>query len=252
MTGKASVLAQLSSVFRNQACGRLTSKPKPKSAVIQMNPYLSIPSLYFELEMNIAIIGAGKIGELLGRRWRPNHNVIFGVRDPESEKSKALAAQGFNIGTVQDSVDKSELVVLAVPASAVESTVKGTHGLENRIIIDLTNPISTPVPDGFQSMAEAVAEWSGSQQVIKALNQTGSANLENPKYGDISLDTLVCGNDKDAKNKVTTLVEELGFLPVDAGGLENAHLLENLAKLWVTLAFFQGKGPGIAFKLLKR
>lgn len=202
--------------------------------------------------MNIAIIGAGNIGELLGRRWKPNHNVILGVRDPESEKSKALAGKSFNIGTVQNSVDKSELVVLAVPASAVESVVKGTFGLENKIIIDVTNPISTPVPDGFQSIAEAVAEWSGSSQVVKTLNQTGSANLENPKYGDNVLDTLVCGNDMDAKNKVATLVKELGFESVDAGGLENAYLLENLAKLWVTLAFFQGKGPGNAFKLLKR
>lgn len=202
--------------------------------------------------MNIAIIGAGNIGELLGRRWRPNHNVILGVRDPESEKSKALAGKSFNIGNVQNSVDKSELVVLAVPASALESVVKGTYGLENKIIIDVTNPISTPVPDGFQSMAEAVAEWSGSSQVVKTLNQTGSANLENPKYGDNVLETLVCGNDMDAKNKVATLVEELGFEAVDAGGLENAYLLENLAKLWVTLAFFQDKGPGIAFKLLKR
>lgn len=202
--------------------------------------------------MNIAIIGSGNIGERLERKWKLNHNVIMGVRDPESEKSKVLIGKGFVVSTVQDSVDKSEVVVLAVPTSAVESVVKGTQGLGEKIIIDVTNPISTPVPDGFKSIAEAVAEWSGSSQVVKTLNQTGSLNLENPKYGDIVLDTLICGNDKDAKNKVATMVEELGFYPVDAGGLENAYLLENLAKLWVSLAFVQGKGPGIAFKLLKR
>ncbi len=223
-------------------CG-LTSKHKPKLGVIRRELYIHATSEFVASEMNIAIIGAGNIGELLGRRWKPNHNVILGVRDPESEKSKALAGKSFNIGSVQNSVDKSELVVLAVPASAVESVVKGTYGLENKIIIDVTNPISTPVPDGFQSMAEAVAEWSGSSQVVKTLNQTGSANLENPKYGDNVLETLVCGNDVDVKNKVATLVEEFGFEVVDAGGLENAYLLENLAKLWITLAFFQGRGP---------
>ncbi len=202
--------------------------------------------------MNIAIIGAGKIGVRLERKWKANHNVIFGVRDPESDKSKTLVRKGFNITTVQNAVDRSEIVVLAVPASAVESIIKGTQGLENKLIIDVTNPISTTLPEGFQSMAEAVAQWSGSSQVVKTLNQTGSANLENPKYGEITLDTLICGNDEDAKSKAVTLVKELGFEPVDAGGLENASLLENLAKLWVTLAVFQGKGPGIAFKLLKR
>lgn len=204
------------------------------------------------LEMNIAIIGAGNIGECLGRKWKPNHNVILGVRDPESEKSTALAGKGFNIGTVQNAADRAEIVVLAVPASAVESVVKGTRGLANKIIIDVTNPISTPVPEGFQSMAEAVAEWSGSSKVVKTFNQTGSANLENPKYGDIVLDTLICGDDDEAKSKAAALGKELGFEPVDAGGLDNASLLESMAKLWVTLAFFKGKGPEIAFKLLKR
>jgi predicted dinucleotide-binding enzyme len=202
--------------------------------------------------MNIAIIGAGNVGELLGRKWKPKHQVILGVRNPESDKSKALAERGVNIDTVQNAVDRSEIVVLAVPASAVESVVKTTRGLENKIIIDVTNPISTAVPEGFQSMAEAVAEWSGSSKVVKTLNQTGYADMENPKYGDIALDTLICGDDEDANNKAATLAKELGFEPFKAGGLKNASLLECLAKLRVALAFSQGKKRRIAFKLLKR
>ncbi len=202
--------------------------------------------------MNIAIIGYGKIGERLEKKWKLSHSVVLGVRDIKNEKSKTLTEKGCNVKTVQDAVDISEIVVLAVPSSALESVIKGVHGLENKIIIDVTNPVSTPVPAGFRSMAEAVSKWSGSSHVVKTLNQTGSANLENPKYGNIKLDTLICGDDEDAKTKVATLVEEIGFEPVDAGGIENAYLLENLAKLWISLAFFQGKGPGIAFKLLKR
>ena len=40
-----------------------------------------------------------------------------------------------------------------------------------------------------------------------------------------------------------------GFIPVDAGSLEHAAMLENPAKLWITLAY-KTKGPHFAFTLL--
>ena len=45
---------------------------------------------------------------------------------------------------------------------------------------------------------------------------------------------------------------DLGFEPVDAGPLRHARLLEPLAMLWISLAYVQGLGPGITFKLLRR
>jgi 8-hydroxy-5-deazaflavin:NADPH oxidoreductase len=48
------------------------------------------------------------------------------------------------------------------------------------------------------------------------------------------------------------LAMEIGFNVVDAGPLPNARLLENLALLWIELAFRQKMGPNIAFKLMTR
>jgi predicted dinucleotide-binding enzyme len=49
------------------------------------------------------------------------------------------------------------------------------------------------------------------------------------------------------------LAAELGFEPVDVGGLVAARWLEPLAMLWIHLAFRHGFGPaGHAFKLLRR
>jgi len=45
---------------------------------------------------------------------------------------------------------------------------------------------------------------------------------------------------------------EMGFEVLDVGPLSNARLLENLALLWIELAFRQEMGPNIAFKLLTR
>lgn len=45
---------------------------------------------------------------------------------------------------------------------------------------------------------------------------------------------------------------DLGFRVVDVGGSENAVLLENLAKLWVTMAYKLGKGPNFTFTIVER
>jgi predicted dinucleotide-binding enzyme len=202
--------------------------------------------------MNIAIIGAGRLGSVLGRKWNNTHNITYGVRNPRSEKYQKLATSGFAVDNVQNAVDNSDIIVLAIPASEVESVVKITEWLKDKVIIDVTNPISYPVPEGFTSIAEAIAAWSNSSKVVKTLNQTGSGNISNPIYDSISLETLICGDDEEAKAQVSILVEDLVMKTIDAGGLKNAFLLENLAKLWITLAFQQGLGTNYAFKILRR
>jgi predicted dinucleotide-binding enzyme len=48
------------------------------------------------------------------------------------------------------------------------------------------------------------------------------------------------------------LAEDLGFEPVDCGGLKRARYLEPLALLWINLAVVQSLGRNIAFKLIRR
>ena len=63
---------------------------------------------------------------------------------------------------------------------------------------------------------------------------------------------FLCGDDVEAKAMVTQLGADLGFEMLNAGPLTIARLLEPLAMLWISLAYIQGLGPGIAFKLLRR
>ena len=44
----------------------------------------------------------------------------------------------------------------------------------------------------------------------------------------------------------------LDFEPIDCGPLSMARYLEPLAMLWIKLAYSQGFGTDIAFRLLKR
>lgn len=202
--------------------------------------------------MKISILGAGNIGSILGEKWHAcGHDIFFGVRNSEDPKYQTYKLQGIEVYPIVDAMEASDIIVVAVPFSAVREVLGAARDLRNKLIIDCTNPISE-LSTGFKSAAEAVRRWSGSEKVIKAFNSTGSSNLRNPLYEDIKIDTFICGNDEEAKGIVRILGEEIGFNVIDIGGLENAHLLESIAKLWINLAYRQGMGPGIAFKILNR
>jgi hypothetical protein len=102
------------------------------------------------------------------------------------------------------------------------------------------------------SAAEQVASWAGGAAVVKGFNSTGAGNMLNPDDAESKPTMFLCGNDAPAKLAVSRLTEEIGFEAVDAGPLTSARYLEPLAMRWITLAYTQGLGPDIAFKLRRR
>ena len=76
--------------------------------------------------------------------------------------------------------------------------------------------------------------------------------MANADYGGEKPSMFLCGDDAEAKKVVAGLAAELDFEPVDCGPLNMARSLEQLALLWIRLAYSQGFGPNIAFRLLRR
>ena len=212
--------------------------------------------------MKIAILGAGSVGGTLGRCWAGRgHEVVFGVRDPKADKVTALLKAGGGVmtaDTVAGAAKAGEVVVLATsPWSGTEAVVKATAAdLAGKVLIDCTNPMKPDMSglavDGTTSGGEQVAGWAPGARVIKAFNTIGIAGMANPVFLGQAASLLIAGDDADAKAVTSRLAEELGFEVVDAGPLRLARSLEQLALLWVTLAFPQQLGVEIAFKLLRR
>ena len=46
---------------------------------------------------------------------------------------------------------------------------------------------------------------------------------------------MYCGQDASAKVTVGTLIEQLGWEPLDVGGIEQALPLEHMTRLWVRM-----------------
>jgi NADPH-dependent F420 reductase len=209
--------------------------------------------------MKIAVIGTGNVGGALGRRWaNAGHEVIFGSRDPEGEKVRALlqsTGSETRATSAREAMASADVILLATPWSEARETLAAGGDLAGKVIIDATNPFlpGLALAVGYTSSGgEQVAAWAAGARVVKAFNTTGAGNMLNPDYGGVQPTMFICGDDASAKATVADLTSQIGFEPVDAGPLSMARVLEPLAALWVNLAYVQGMGPNIAFKLLRR
>ena len=209
--------------------------------------------------MKICIIGAGNVGGTLGKIWAAKgHTIIYGVRNPLTPKVQFTLQETGHAATAElviDAVQKSDVAVLATPWESVGEVIFQIVGLKGKILIDCTNPIR-PNPDWplsqGSSAAEEIAKRLSGFNVVKAFNTVGAENLSDVNFGSHHADAFMCGDDGEAKKIVAQLAKDIGFDAVDVGGLRSAEMLESLAKLWSTLAFEQGIGPNIAFKLLHK
>ena len=210
--------------------------------------------------MDIAILGTGGVGSVLGTRWaKAGHSVVFGSRLPESEKVLELLQRcggDAKACLAADAVAGAEVMLLAVPWPAAQATLAALGDLRGRVVIDCTNPLTADFA-GIElghttSAAEQIAAWSPGSRVVKAFNTASTKVMLNPQFGDHQAAMFYCGDDPAAKATVKQLIADLGFDPVDAGPLASARYLEPLAMLYIHLAFKQGWGSNCAFKILKR
>ncbi|MDB6114806.1 MAG: oxidoreductase coenzyme F420-dependent [Lacunisphaera sp.] len=216
--------------------------------------------------MNIAIIGAGKLGSALGKGWaKAGHTIVFGVRDPVDGKTKPPLAElgaAASSRVVPDAVRGADVVILATPWEAVPDVITAMGDMRGKIIIDCTNPVFLNAEGSLSlslgsstSGGEEVARLATGARVAKAFNTYGWENFVDsnyPGYGDAKPVLFYCSDDDDAKEIVEKLAKDLGFEPVDTGGLGMARSLEPMALLWIRLAVRRGRNPNFTWAMLKR
>lgn len=204
--------------------------------------------------LQISIIGGGNIGRTLGKKLTAlGASVRFGVRYPLSGKSSALLEHfpaEFLI-PVKEAISYGQILILAIPPSAVADLMLHPELFKGKTIIDATNSIRQK-PDGFETVYHAMASIP-EVQVVKCFNSTGFENLENPVYESGPIDMFMAGRDHGAKKIASDLSLAIGFKQcVDLGGDDAVILLEKLAQCWIQLAIMQGKGRDFAFVIKER
>ena len=208
--------------------------------------------------MDVAIIGAGRVGITLGTAWKlQGHHILFGVRNPQDSKSTRLLADGFDVGTTEEVSSQVDVITLATPWRATKNAIQSAGDLAGKVVIDCTNPLKDnlaglDVPQNT-SGAQQIAEWARGARIYKAFNQTGTENMAAPVHGSNRAVMFVCGDEQEGKDVVMQLVSDVGFEAVDAGRLESARKLEELALLWIHLGYHHPDlGRKFAFSILRR
>ncbi len=199
--------------------------------------------------MRIAILGAGNVGGGLGRAFAAvGHDVVFGVRDPESTKTLAALAEipEADAATPADAVDDADVIVFALRPVAITATIADLPSLKDRIVIDAMNRFDAG--DLPSTTADLAALLPGAK-LAKAFNTIGFENFATAAVRTVPAAMFVAGDDPDAKRVAMALASEIGFRPEDAGGLANAKVLEEMVRIWMALAQVHGRSVAFAISV---
>ena len=197
----------------------------------------------------IAVLGGtGKEGGGLALRWaHKGHKVIVGSRTAERAQEAAavmndtLGRQTVSGAANPDAAAQADIVVLAVPYAAQQSTVKEiAAALAGKILIDVTVPLVPPkvsrvqLPEGG-SAVEAVQKMLGEGVRVVSAFQNISAHHLTKLDEEIECDVLVCADDPAAADEVVELAQEIGLRAWNAGPLANSVVAEGLTSVLIAL-----------------
>jgi NADPH-dependent F420 reductase len=185
--------------------------------------------------MNIAIIGAGNVGRALATALtRAGHEVRVTARHPEKAEAVAHDTGAQVAATNAEAAAQADLVILAIPFTSAETVAAEIReATTGKPVVDVSNRMTYgadgPTIDNGPSNAERLAGWLPDAAVVKAFNTVFSGNEVDPTVDGIQLDGFVAADDPQAKAATLELVESIGLRPIDAGPLDRAQQLEQLA-----------------------
>ena len=202
--------------------------------------------------MKIGILGAGNIGGALGKKWlAAGHEIVFGVRDRQSAKTRAaLENAGGKIRAVSigEALQFGQVVLISIPWDAVPALLaEHAAGLENKIVLDATNHFAGPVINNL----DRIREKAPSAILYRAFNSLGWEIFANPQIGATQADMFYSGPDGTSRPAVESLIAEIGVRPIWVGDNDKAAIVDNMGLLWVSLISQRGHSRHIAFKLLE-
>lgn len=211
--------------------------------------------------MKIAFIGYGHVGApLADHLQRLGHVVTLAVNHEGSESVRRLLARNpaLLVAPLSTAVHQAEMVFLATPFQANEAILRevAPH-LAGKVVVDCTNPVGPGLTHGLnntQSGSAFVQALLPGAHVVKAFSIYGYENFEDNRFPDYAVKPamLYCGDDTVSKSVVHKLITQLGWDPVDVGGLDQALHLEHMTLLWVRMVRVNGASPCLVWAALRK
>lgn len=195
--------------------------------------------------LTVAILGGtGAQGRGLAYRLAvAGQAVVIGSRTAQRGRDTAAEIAGMPGVAVpvagvdnHEAATRGDLVIAAMPWDGHADTLAALRApLGGKIVVDCVNPLGfdkrgpypLPVPEG--SATEQAAALLPDSRVCGAFHHVSAALLADPQVGEVDLDVLVLGDDRDAVATVRALAGRIpGVRGVHAGRLRNAGQVEAL------------------------
>ncbi|MCE7039589.1 NADPH-dependent F420 reductase [Dyadobacter sp. CY312] len=186
----------------------------------------------------VAVIGLGNIGSIVASNLvKGNRSII--VADRTFDKAKNYAEELGSLAEPQeiaDAIQNADIIVLALWFNTIQEFF-GTYAtaLQNKIIVDPSNPIAPDENGGFKKI---IGEHESAGQILssllpkgaklaKALGSLGAGSLADAAFRQPEKAVLFYATDDTSINvKIEELIHDNGFEPVRIGKIEESIRME--------------------------
>ena len=204
------------------------------------------------------------MGTALGTLWAQGGHAVSFSYSRDATKLRRLASsagKGARAASVAEAVSECEALLLAVRWAQLDDVIAASGGaaaFKDRVVISCSLPMTpddTALAIGHTtSGAESVAGRLPSAHLVAAFNTIPSELLHAEVLRDVPERPAVvyCSDDARAKRVAATLATDAGLDPIDAGPLRVARYLEPFGLLVAQLAYDQGLGPELGYRLVTR
>ncbi|QDC02789.1 NAD(P)-binding domain-containing protein [Mesorhizobium sp. 8] len=192
--------------------------------------------------MSYAIIGFGNIGQALARAFARNdiEVSVATTRDPETFAFAANAIGPTIIPKKLADAIKADIIFLAVRFEQHPHVAKALPNWQGKTIVDVTNAYGVPPEElNGQPSSKAVAQAFSGARLVKGFNHLAAADLgQDPAVPGGRRVVFLASDDDDAAAEIAGLAENLGFAPINLGGLsEGGLLVQARGNSWGQLIF---------------
>jgi 8-hydroxy-5-deazaflavin:NADPH oxidoreductase len=228
------------------------------------------------MQVRLGILGTGVVDKTLAARLADlGHEVMVGTREPEETLSRTEPDQYGNLpfgtwqqehpevklGSFGEAAIHGEMVVNATAGTvSLEALdMAGEENLSGKVLIDISNPLdfSKGMPptlsvSNTDSLGEQIQRRFGEAKVVKTLHTMNAYLMVDPaQLGGGDHTVFVCGDDAEAKERVTELLRSFGWTDIiDLGDISMARGTEMLLPIWLRL-FGSLQKPLFNFKIVR-
>jgi len=212
-----------------------------------------------DINETVAVLGGtGDLGGGLVYRWaKAGLNIIIGSRDAaRAEAAATEIRQRVPTASVHgmdnlSAAKEADIVVMSVPFAHQRRTLEEIReSVQGKLLIDTTVCLQPPKVGRVQLPSEGSAGQIAQQvlgdevAVVSAFQNIAAAHLDSDH--EIHCDVLVCGNKREARQKVITLASAAGLRAWHAGPIDNAAAVEGLTSVLITInRLYKIPGSGI-------